>query len=199
MPSYGGTRTNENRNETSFGLPIGTVIAWTAPLGTTLPVGYIICDGAPFLQTTYPLLYSLVGQIHGNGTKNANGSASGLVGTAFNLPDYRAASHRGHNGGTTTDFGPRTAQNVGGSASGTGSFEGHAIMGHWHIVYGTIRAGRMDTIPPPTYFYSNAGAAPATFYGAQGRTVLTGANGTVRQGKESRGHNVAVTFLIRAS
>lgn len=200
MPNYGGTRSNEKRGETTYGLPIGAVIAWSATLGSALPAGFILCDGAPYLQTTYPTLYAQIVQTHGNGTKLANGvTASGLVGTAFNVPDYRATSHRGHNGGTTTDFGTRVAQNVGGVASGTGSFEGHSIQGHWHIVYGTIRANRYDTIRPPTYLYSNSAAAPATFYGGQGRTVLTGANGTIRQGKESRGHNSAVLYLIRAS
>lgn len=198
MPNYGGTGTNEKRGETAYGLPIGSVIAWSATLGSTVPAGYILCDGAPYLQTTYPLLYSLIGQTHGNGTRNGDGvTASGLVGTAFNVPDYRATTHRGHNGGTTVDFGPRVAQNVGGVASGVGSFEFHSIQGHWHTVYATIRANRYDTIRPPTYLYSN-GAPSATQYGAQGRTVLTGANGTVRQGKESRGHNVAVIYLIRA-
>lgn len=199
MPNYGGVRTSENRDETSFGLPVGSVMAWNAPLGTTLPVGWVICDGAPYFRTSFPLLFSLIGTAHGDGTKTAAGGASGIgAGLGFNAPDYRSTAHRGHNGGTTTDFGPRTAQNTGGSASGTGSFESHSIMGHWHIVYGTIRAERYDTIRPPTYLYSNI-APGTTFYGAQGRTAFTGANGVVRQGKESRGHNVSVTFLIRAS
>jgi len=151
-----------------------------------------------YLANLYPALFAVMGQAHGNGTHYANGTTTGFATTGFNVPDYRSVSLRGHNAGSTPDPGPRSAQNVGGNASGTGSFESHAIQGHWHVVYGTVRGGRYATIPPPSYLYSNAGPPSATFYGAQGRAVLTGANGAVRSGKESRGQNVSATYLIRA-
>jgi hypothetical protein len=198
VPNYGGVQTNEKRGDTSYGLPIGTVMAWGAQLGSTLPPGWVICDGAPYLASAYPTLYSQMGQIHGNGTLNAAGGASGLVGTAFNMPDYRSVSHRGHNAGGTPDYGPRTAQNAGGNASGTGSFESHAIQGHWHVIYATVRSERYDTDWGGSYFYSTGVPTSGDFFGAQGRAISAGANGAPRMGKESRGINVSATYIIRA-
>lgn len=201
MPSYANSfPTNGindlNRPEISFGFPIGTVLAFSAPQGTALPAGWVLCDGAPYLQTTYPELFNAVGTVFGDGTRNANGTVSGISG--LNVPDHRAVFHRGPpGGGGATDPGARTAQNVGGSASGVGSFESHAFQGHWHVLYATVQGnGGYDTLPCSSAYNTPIGAANG---GSQGRTILTGSNGTVHVGKETRPDNVATLFMIRAS
>lgn len=47
--------------------------------GTTIPTGYLLCDGSAVSRTTYANLFAAIGTTYGSG----DGS------TTFNLPDYR--------------------------------------------------------------------------------------------------------------
>ena len=78
MANYAGTQTTTARPETSFALPMGAIQAWHAQIPYALPLGFLICDGSALLSSSYPALYSLIGQGHGNGTLNGNGAATGL-------------------------------------------------------------------------------------------------------------------------
>ncbi len=63
----------------SDGVPLGAII----PLAhnSTLPAGYLLCDGSAVSRTMYPDLFSLIGTTYGAG----DGS------TTFNVPDYNSA------------------------------------------------------------------------------------------------------------
>jgi microcystin-dependent protein len=50
--------------------------------GSTIPTGYLLCDGSAVSRVTYAALFAAVGILHGAG----NGT------TTFNLPDYRGRS-----------------------------------------------------------------------------------------------------------
>lgn len=54
--------------------PVGTVVAHT---GTTVPTGWLFCDGAAVSRTGYPDLYNVISTTYGAG----DGS------TTFNVPD----------------------------------------------------------------------------------------------------------------
>jgi len=65
--------TDSSGNATSV-LPTGTILAW-AP--TTLPAGFLWCNGQAVSRTTYAVLFTAIGATYGAG----DGS------TTFNLPD----------------------------------------------------------------------------------------------------------------
>lgn len=62
--------------------PIGTIVPFG---GSTVPKGYLLCDGAEVLKTTYAELYAVIG--------DAFGTAS--VSTKFVLPDLRESVPKG--------------------------------------------------------------------------------------------------------
>lgn len=61
------------------GIPLGAIL----PLAhnSTVPAGYLLCDGAAVSRTMYPDLFSVIGTTYGAG----DGS------TTFNVPDYNTA------------------------------------------------------------------------------------------------------------
>lgn len=61
------------------GVPLGTILLLAH--NSTIPAGYLLCDGAAVSRTMYPDLFSVIGTTYGAG----DGS------TTFNVPDYNAA------------------------------------------------------------------------------------------------------------
>lgn len=72
------------------GCPIGTILPYS---GTTLPEGYLACDGTAVSRTTYSDLFSAIGTTYGSG----DGS------TTFNLPDLKGKVPVGQDA-NDTDF-----------------------------------------------------------------------------------------------
>lgn len=70
--------------------PSGVVFAFA---GTSVPAGYLLCDGSLVSRTTYATLFATIGTAHGQG----DGS------TTFNLPDYRGQFLRGVAGASAND------------------------------------------------------------------------------------------------
>jgi hypothetical protein len=64
------------------GVPAGTVVAF---MGSTPPSGWLLCDGAEYEQSEYPVLF------------NAIGTQYGQSGNRFNIPDLRGVFIRGLN------------------------------------------------------------------------------------------------------
>ena len=85
------------------GVPTGSVFAMAT---TTLPAGYLECNGASISRTTYSALFSTIGTTWGS----ADGSS-------FNVPDLRGEFIRGFDNGKGTDPGRsfashQTSQNL---------------------------------------------------------------------------------------
>ena len=57
-------------------VPVGLILPWTT---STIPSGYLLCDGDPVSRTTYAALFDVIGTNYGSG----DGSST------FNLPDLR--------------------------------------------------------------------------------------------------------------
>lgn len=74
------------------GVPTGTILNFSGPL-TTVPAGYLYCDGTAINRTVYSDLFDIIGERYGAG----NGT------TTFNLPDSRGKVLVGLDG--TTEFG----------------------------------------------------------------------------------------------
>lgn len=73
----------------SNGVPVGTVIAYAGPT-TTIPTGWLLCDGTTLnasTNTQYAQLYAAIG---------TNWGGTGV--TSFNVPDLRGLFLRGVNG-----------------------------------------------------------------------------------------------------
>ena len=62
--------------------PIGTISPFG---GSAIPSGYLLCNGAEILKTTYAELYAVIGDAFGTASDN----------TKFKLPDLREATTKG--------------------------------------------------------------------------------------------------------
>lgn len=97
----------DNTSNTNTGLmPSGSIIAWGGKY-STIPSGYLFCDGSAYSRTTYSTLFAALGTIHGSG----DGS------TTFNIPNLRNKFIIGANTSETADTFPGIAAGkTGGSA-----------------------------------------------------------------------------------
>ena len=102
-PTTGDTRFNSTEGKLEVytgstwtllggGIPAGTIY-WFA--STTVPTGYLQCNGAAVSRSTYADLYAVCGQTYGNG----DGSST------FNVPDLRGEFIRGLDSGRGVDSG----------------------------------------------------------------------------------------------
>jgi microcystin-dependent protein len=155
---------------------------------TTIPAGYLLCDGSAVSRTTYASLFSIIGVAHGSG----NGT------TTFNLPDYRGRFLRGLDGtaGNDPDKASRTAMNSGGNTGNNiGSIQPDAIQGHFHEYryssFSTNGGGnaltQQNQLDPNIDTNGNHVRGPTT----------DGVNGTPRATSESRPKNANVNIIIK--
>lgn len=87
-------------------MPPGSIIAWGGK-HSTIPVGYLFCDGSAHSRTTYSALFAALGTIHGSG----DGS------TTFNVPNLKNKFIIGANATENGDTFPGIAAGkTGGSA-----------------------------------------------------------------------------------
>lgn len=80
-------RVHDGTSWYSLGLPVGSVVPYA---GSSVPPGYLFCDGTPANRTTYAALFSVLGTTYGAG----DGS------TTFGLPDLRGRAPIGVGTGT---------------------------------------------------------------------------------------------------
>lgn len=66
---------NLDNTGTGFIIQTGTVIIWP---GTTVPDGYLLCDGSAISRTTYAALFAVIGTTYGPGDSSGT----------FNLPNF---------------------------------------------------------------------------------------------------------------
>lgn len=78
MANYEATRYNFDGGDLTGieGIPTATIIPWS---DTSVPTGYLECNGAAVSRTTYAALYAIIGDTYGSG----DGS------TTFNVPDLQ--------------------------------------------------------------------------------------------------------------
>jgi microcystin-dependent protein len=168
-------------------IPPGVVQAY---MGTSVPAGWLFCNGSAVSRTTYAALFAAIGVSCGSG----DGA------TTFNLPDLRGQFLRGVDGGVgrDPDTGTRTAMNPGGNTGDTvGSVQADVLASHNHTVtdpghlhvkqYGTPGGGDNNFVENP----SGSGAPSNTQSATTGITL--GATG----GSETRPKNAYVNFIIK--
>lgn len=83
-----------NINNSSYSVPIGCIIPFS---GSTIPVGFLLCDGSEVSKTDYADLFDIIGNTYGTATDTSK----------FKLPDLRDKFVQGANGnlGTSKDAG----------------------------------------------------------------------------------------------
>lgn len=103
----------------------GTVIALAT---TTVPTGYLECNGSAISRTVYASLYAKIGATYGSG----DGS------TTFNIPDLRGEFLRGYDNGRGVD-----------SGRVFGSSQLDAFQDHTHNYQAYRRAGASEQLYTP--------------------------------------------------
>jgi microcystin-dependent protein len=92
IPSWGSATIDESINynwtgqHTGIGI-VGEIIAYAS---SSIPTGWLACNGASVSTTTYSRLFSLIGYMYGG------------TGANFNLPDLRGRNIIGYGSATTT-------------------------------------------------------------------------------------------------
>jgi microcystin-dependent protein len=108
------------------GVTTGLIIPWSS---STVPSGFLECDGSSVSTTTYANLFAVVGYVYGGS------------GASFNLPDLRdrTAVHKSTNKSFATTGGANTVTPTGNISGSTGSttLQTNTIPSHSH----TITAG----------------------------------------------------------
>jgi microcystin-dependent protein len=149
-------------------VPVGTVFAYA---GTSVPEGFLRCDGSSISRITYTKLFEAIGITYGSG----DGS------TTFNLPDYRGVFLRGHHFGSDRD--PDFASRQ------FGSWQNESLKSHDHKTCNTEIPGTGGTLGTDNSLFSGGGMGS---FGTGGnmRTGWTGDS-------ETRPKNISVNYIIK--
>lgn len=156
--------------------PPGTIVAFG---GTTIPDGWLLCDGRPLTNAMFPRLFAAIGTSWGNGTLDSTGALEtpALAETGFNLPDLRGVFLRGVNSTRATFGDPdvlartnqwRNAFGGGNAGNAVGSVQTDQVLRHDHAngnykylsmkrADGLYSASQSDTTPgEPDIYHAEA-------------------------------------------
>jgi microcystin-dependent protein len=115
---------NGTTGEITSSVPAGLVMFYCS---STLPTGYLKCNGAAISRATYANLFAAIGTTFGSG----DGS------TTFNVPDLRAEFPRGWDDGRGVDsgrvFGSTQANGIPRLRGGVTDSHGNAAMGAYDV------------------------------------------------------------------
>jgi microcystin-dependent protein len=148
--------------------------------GTTAPSGWAICNGAYLSTSTYPALYSIIGEIYGP-----------LSGGNFQLPDFRGRTAIGVNPAPLPGLSQRMLASTGGvetvalDATQNASHI-HSVTDPGHTHTGTANAHN-HTVNDPGHVHTlnDTGHAHNVYYGIDTATTTTGSlsAGSIAQNK----------------
>lgn len=152
--------------------PIGAILPFG---GSTVPNGFLLCNGAAVSRTTYVELFEVIGTSFGAG----DGS------TTFNIPDLREATVKG------TGLTSKSNNHLDAEGLTLGEFIDDRIQSHTHT-YTNVHNGTN-----PSYGRADfTGSAPEK-YNFDGFT-LTSSAPTGRSGTTTEVKAVGVNFIIKA-
>jgi len=165
--------------EIANGVPAGSVFTFAS---TTVPSGYLECNGAAVSRSTYASLFSAIGTTHGSG----DGSST------FNLPDLRGQFVRGFDNGRGVDSGRSFAS----SQTDQNKSHAHSVTDPGHV--------HATTFDNKKYF-PGGGSTSITYGGAGGYPAdvftMSNANTGISLGNdggtENRPKNVALMYVIK--
>lgn len=182
---------DEDGNETQLtsagtaagGVATGTIQPWPV---STVPSGYLECNGASVLKASYAALYSIL----------CDGGASCIYGEAdsthFYLPDYRGYFLRGWAHGTTVDPDKASRTNRGdtvtGDYVGTKQVDVCEMPTHTHT---SSASGSYNAV------IAGSGIAAGSGYGITAMTGFSTGNNSTTGGNETRPTNINVMYIIK--
>jgi microcystin-dependent protein len=175
--TYDGTQFQINTTA-AVAISVGTVMGW--PM-TTIPTGWLECDGSAISRTTYAALFAVYGTAYGPG----NGS------TTFNLPNYKDYFLRGFDA-SGTDAGSRTDRGDGTTGAAVGTKQAGATKEHTHGP-GTL-AGPLPNHVHSTFDVVDSGAHAVT---SVAPTVTK--SGSTVTGNPTTNPNVEMTSGVTAT
>ena len=161
-------------------IPAGTIQAFG---GSSIPDGWLLCNGAALSSGQYPRLYSAISTNWGSGFPASTNN--------FNLPDLRGMFLRGS--GTHAI----QVKAAGGNFDGgkLGIFDEDKIQGHRHSYYkGDIEAGVVSA----SVLGSGYGGAPTVYSSGGVRDPSPDlSNGVPRIGNETKPASYSVNYIIK--
>lgn len=194
--------------------PVGTIIMRA---NTTIPDGWLLCDGRPVAQADYPALYAHLGSTYGATAPNfnlpplvVNATHNPLaripVGTVSSEPTYPASF--GHNHGTTTFNFPANV-NIAASSHihNTNNYgtNNEATQSHNHNTAGgaagnavtnTTNNLRVSSTRATQYLNDNHAHNTSTSYSLGNNSAANNAHGhtVVMHGTETSSHSHPITY-----
>ena len=169
MANYEATRYDyDGSNLTSIeGIPTATIVPWS---DSSIPSGYLECNGAAVSRSTYSALFAIVGTTYGSG----NGS------TTFNIPDLQdnTVISKSNNKSLASTGGANTVTKTGNIAGSTAN--------------ATLSTPQLASHPHP----SGSGPATGSFNNATAlplKATSTGNTGSAGSGG-GHSHNMSANF-----
>jgi microcystin-dependent protein len=173
MANYEATKFNFNGSNLSGieGIPTATIVPWS---DSSIPSGFLECNGAAVSRSTYSALFAIVGTTYGTG----DGSST------FNVPDLqdKLPVSKSNNKALGSTGGAETVQSTGnvGGSTGTHAITTPELAGHTH----TGAGGSPKTLGGGPSGYGNPQSVSNAGGGATGST----GSGTAHS------HNMSATF-----
>ena len=165
------------------GVPAGTVITYAS---STVPSGFLECNGTNVSRSTYAQLYSAIGSTWGSG----DGSST------FGLPDLRGEFVRGWDNGRNID----QSRNFATSQSSQNQQHNHSISdpSHSHTQRGLALSGGSGSVA----ITLGSGQSYQIGYSGSQSSITTGSASTGISisnagGTESRPRNVSLMYIIK--
>jgi microcystin-dependent protein len=157
-------------------VPVGSIQIY-AGLSNNIPTGYLICQGALVSKTTYPKLYSVIGDIYLNGRTASS--------TSFYLPDLRGLFIRGT--GTNSTY----IDNPTGSAI-TGTYQKSSVEQHYHNYQRTNNAIQVASSSSlnNSSVWDNTTTSSAT-----SKEIFSGIGTSMAD--ETRPYNISMHYIIK--
>ncbi|MCW3789173.1 tail fiber protein [Plebeiibacterium sediminum] len=127
------------------GVPPGSIMPFA---GSSVPEGWLLCDGSEVDRDTYSKLFAAIGTAWGYGNMSST----------FNLPELRGQFLRGVSGDSNydPDKGSRTAYNGGNSGNKVGSYQGSQFASHNHAASSSNAGNHRHT--SYDYYWYDAGS-----------------------------------------
>lgn len=157
---------------------------------SSVPTGYLLCDGSAVSRTVYANLFSAIGITYGTG----NGS------TTFNIPDGRGGVLRG--AGVSAGYTQNVTVTLGSKDNDASQDHKHNDSGHNHSVYYWVHANGGSNV----WGLSNAGPVSSQevsqwIYNGTSYANITGpiinSAGTPRTATETKMKNIGINFFIK--
>ena len=152
---------------------------------TSVPSGFLSCDGAAVSRTTYATLFTAIGTVWGSG----NGSST------FNVPDFRGAFLRGTGSHGTSNM----AKGTDFAGAAVGAFENDQSQDHRHLITTDADVGMGSNNIGANSSYRQVEMLNNDFseWIVTANPSVNNSQGTPRTGDETRPFNASILYCIK--